>query len=234
MGKKFKDIFVKNTDAEQPQMLAEKQMQPSAFVGDMPASINMQQTSENSGQNAVYLQQGMQVKPSEELVTKLWAHLVKMNLPGPDYLELKDLARPLEAFMPSYEQRLLAAFGILKSQYNQFDTKVVVDAIDKYIGFIKDEEKEGEAECERVYGAKLTSSETALEQITNDIASMQEEIRKKNEELNSLIAQKATLQEDVIKAKAEKEYQANIFASSVKVVLNTLESDKQTISNLKI
>ena len=225
MGK-FKDLFVKSDEPQQntaaPTAPTEQQVNipPRAFTmtGDY-SPTEQPQTS---------------AKPSPEIVAKIWDTLLAKNFPGPDYLELKGHTTALEAYMPDYTQRLLAAFSLLKNQYNNFSVKVVTDSIDGYINIVKEEKKEGEDECMKVYGEKLKEKQNALDSVTAEITNLQNEIREKNELLAKIQQDKGTLQQEVIQAQQEMDNQTRVFADSIDAVMNVLESDKRIISTLKV
>ena len=231
MGK-FKDLFIKDEAGDKKEQVAPQQNQgveqqvnipPRAFMGDYsPTSA------------AVESAKAEVAAPSQELVAKIWDTLLSKNFPGPDYLELKGHTSALEPFMPDYTQRLLAAFGVLKNQYPNFSVKIVTDSIDGYIKIVNEEKQEGEKECERVYGDKLKEKQENLDSISAQITQLQDEIREKSEQLSQLTQEKGTLQQEVLHAQEDMDRQAKVFSDSVNAVLNVLESDKRTISTLKV
>ena len=230
MGK-FKDLFIKDesgakTEQAAPQTSSVEQqvnIPPRAFMGDYSPTASSVEAVRSEA-----------AAPSQELVAKIWDTLLAKNFPGPDYLELKGHTSALEPFMPDYTQRLLAAFGVLKNQYPNFSVKIVTDSIDGYIKIVNEEKEEGEKECERVYGEKLKEKQGDLDSITAQITQLQDEIREKSEKLSQLTQDKGTLQQEVLHAQEDMDRQAKVFSDSVNAVLNVLESDKRTISTLKV
>lgn len=229
----LKSLFIKeeNTGVENTPEIKEKQIPITSLTGNMPSSAMMTNVSQDPVATAML---NSQAKASEEMVAKIWDTLLSKNFPGPDYLELKGHAAALENFLPSYDQRLLAAFGVLKNQYHQFTTETVINSIDAYIKIVQDERKEGEDECERVFGEKVEQAEKDYSTMEANITKLQDEIKEKQELLASYIEQKSALQQDLANARKEKKEQTETFAASVSAVLNVLESDKRTISNLKV
>lgn len=230
---KLKNLFIKEDAVENPSApeIKEKQIPITSLTGNMPSTM---MTSMNIGGESAEQVPVSTAKASEEMTAKIWDTLLSKNFPGPDYLELKGHAAALENFLPSYDQRLLAAFGVLKNQYHQFTTETVISSIDAYIKIVKDEQKEGEEECNRIFGEKVKTAEDEYTAMEQNIAKLQKEIKEKQELLNSYIEQKGTLQQELVKAKSDMKTQVETFASSVAAVLNVLESDKRTISNLKV
>lgn len=223
---KFKDLFVKSDEPkEQQQPVASAPVEQQVNI---PASAFMRPdyTPEQKVDNSS--------TPSPELVAKIWDTLLSKNFPGPDYLELKGHCTALEQFMPDYTQRLLAAFNLLKNQYPNFSVKVVTDSIDGYISIVKDEQADGENECNRIYGEKLKEKQDAFESVTAEIEQLQNEIAEKNRILSERMQEKGTLQQEVLHAQNEMDHQSKVFADSVNTVLAVLESDKKTISKLNV
>lgn len=222
---KFKDLFVKSDEPKEQQPVASAPVEQQVNI---PASAFMRPdyTPEQKADNSA--------TPSPELVSKIWDTLLSKNFPGPDYLELKGHCTALEQFMPDYTQRLLAAFNLLKNQYPNFSVKVVTDSIDGYISIVKDEQADGETECNRIYGEKLKEKQDALESVTVEIEQLQNEIAEKNKLLSERMQEKGTLQQEVLHAQTEMDHQSKVFADSVNTVLAVLESDKKTISKLNV
>lgn len=220
----FRDLFIKSdTPAEESTNQVSAQQ-----VNIPPRAFTM------TGDYSPTEQKPNDTRPSQEIVAKIWDTLLSKNFPGPDYLELKGHTTALEPFMPDYTQRLLAAFGVLKNQYSNFSVKVVTDSIDGYISIVNDERKEGENECKRVYGDKLTEKQSALDSVNAQITQLQDEIREKTELLAKIQQDKGTLQQEVYQAQQELDTQSKVFADSVDAVMNVLESDKKIISTLKV
>lgn len=233
----FKDLFIKKEEdapagnptpavgTGQPQ----QNIPMSAFTsaGNMPANV---------AQSIVNPSVGGQEKPSanEEMVNQLWEAIKKRNFPGPDYLELKGHALSLAKRMPSYDQRLLAAFDILQGEYPDFTVDKVINSIDAYKKIIEDERKAGEKENEEVLGKRVANAETAYNDMEQKIADLQKKIQEEQNTLNGYFEERTTLQQNLEKVKADRILQTQAFAASVDAVINVLESDKQTIAKLTI
>ena len=226
----LKNLFIKKDDDEQQGQAAASQPTPAAQPAPQTFNVplNLNATAMNADPSV-----GVS-KANEEMVKRLWDTLVAKNFPGPDYLELKSHADALEPFMKSYDQRLLAAFNILKNQYPDFTVKMFTDAIDKYVKIIEEERKEGEAECERKLGLKVKNAEADYSDMEQKISDLQTEIAEKQKTLGEYIEKKTQLSQALSTARAEKDYQTQAFADSVESVLAFLASDKKTISQLQL
>lgn len=238
---KFSRLFIKEDNApEQPShqsqvpvadMKAVQQNIPTtAFTsaGNMPADVaaSVMRPSGTEHQDAG--------APNEEMISKLWDAIKRRNFPGPDYLELKGHALSLSKRMPSYDQRLLAAFDILLGQFPDFTVDKVIKSIDAYKGIIEEERKAGEKENEEKLGIRVANAERAYDDMEKKITDLQKEIQEKQQILGQYFDERSKLQQDLETAKIDKEVQTKAFAASVAAVLNVLESDKQTIARLTV
>lgn len=230
----LKDLFIKpNNEApkETPVPAAESK-QPNiptpTFTGTMPANIAQSLVNPSTGEL-----QGT-VGPNEEMVNQLWEAIKKRNFPGPDYLELKGHAISLAKRMPSYDQRLLAAFDILQGQFPDFNVEKVIKSIDAYKAVIEEERKEGEKQNKEILGRRVANAETEYNNMEMKITNLQNEIKEKEQTLAGYLEERNTLQQNLDKAKADRTVQTEAFTASVEAVLRELESDRQTISNLTV
>lgn len=230
----LKDLFIKpNNEApkETPVPVAESK-QPNiptpTFTGTMPANIAQSLVNPSTGEL-----QGT-VGPNEEMVNQLWEAIKKRNFPGPDYLELKGHAISLAKRMPSYDQRLLAAFDILQGQFPDFNVEKVIKSIDAYKAVIEEERKEGEKQNKEILGRRVSNAETEYNNMEMKITNLQNEIKEKEQTLAGYLEERNTLQQNLDKAKADRTVQTEAFTASVEAVLRELESDRQTISNLTV
>ena len=231
----LKDLFIKpNTEAQpkETSVPVAESKQPNiptpTFTGTMPANIAQSLVNPSTGEL-----QGT-VGPNEEMVNQLWEAIKKRNFPGPDYLELKGHAISLAKRMPSYDQRLLAAFDILQGQFPDFNVEKVIKSIDAYKAVIEEERKEGEKQNKEILGRRVANAETEYNNMEMKITNLQNEIKEKEQTLAGYLEERNTLQQNLDKAKADRTVQTEAFTASVEAVLRELESDRQTISNLTV
>lgn len=230
----LKDLFIKpnNEAPKETHVPVAESKQPNiptpTFTGTMPANIAQSLVNPSTGEL-----QGT-VGPNEEMVNQLWEAIKKRNFPGPDYLELKGHAISLAKRMPSYDQRLLAAFDILQGQFPDFNVEKVIKSIDAYKAVIEEERKEGEKQNKEILGRRVTNAETEYNNMEMKITNLQNEIKEKEQTLAGYLEERNTLQQNLDKAKADRTVQTEAFTASVEAVLRELESDRQTISNLTV
>ena len=230
----LKDLFIKsnNEAPKETSVPVVESKQPNiptpTFTGTMPANIAQSLVNPSTGEL-----QGA-VGPNEEMVNQLWEAIKKRNFPGPDYLELKGHAISLAKRMPSYDQRLLAAFDILQGQFPDFNVEKVIKSIDAYKAVIEEERKEGEKQNKEILGRRVTNAENEYNSMEMKITNLQNEIKEKEKTLAGYLEERTTLQQNLDKAKADRTVQTEAFTASVEAVLRELESDRQTISNLTV
>lgn len=173
---------------------------------------------------------------SEEIVGTILDTLIAKNLPGPDYLELKNNASALGktlAGLPE-NQILEASFNVLRNQYPELTKATILKSIDKYIEFVEEERKAGIAQSaakrENTVGEKLRRV-AQLKEDAKTLAAQIEEAKRKLDSTNSTIAGL----EGTINSEEEKLRQKEqVFISSVEQVVKILTDDKTKISTLNI
>jgi hypothetical protein len=70
------------------------------------------------------------------IIDRIWNAIIAQNRPGPDYLELKTTLQSLDSLPITLEQKISAAFNVLKGQYPNFDKNAILQAIDFYLGVV--------------------------------------------------------------------------------------------------
>ena len=126
----FKDFFIKEEEPTAGGNVQQQQVEPqsvqietSTFVGQptVAPQVGTLQTSE----------------VSEAIVKSLWQVLIDKNLPGPDYLEVKNNASALQEMNLPMEKCYEAGFRTLKASYPNFTKEALLASIDTYIGIVR-------------------------------------------------------------------------------------------------
>ena len=170
----------------------------------------------------------------KEIETKIWEMIVAKNLPGPDYIEFKNVASGLTEIVPDENLRLKGAFNVLLKSYPNFSKEIILNSIDTYIGIVGEEKEKGRKECEDLRKTKIGNKEARIKELKEnsaDILRQIEELRKKNDAINQ---ETVELEEEIRKSTEEIDQKERIFESSVQSVINTLESDKTRVTNLSL
>ena len=66
----------------------------------------------------------------KEIETKIWEMIVAKNLPGPDYIEFKNVASGLTEILPDENLRMKGAFNVLLKSYPNFTKEIILNSID--------------------------------------------------------------------------------------------------------
>lgn len=174
--------------------------------------------------------------PDEEMVNKLWQVIIEENLPGPDYVELKNnVAAISESGLTTDENQMFkAAYNVLKRSYPQLTKEVISSSIEKYKDIIEKEKKNGLEQFEELRKTKVGSKNAEIETLKERRNTLEEEIRKKKEELGNIAVQLDKLEDEVQENTSTINRQIEKFESSVKKVLQVLDSDKNRVNNLNV
>jgi hypothetical protein len=171
---------------------------------------------------------GQHIEIDEKLLDKIEAKLKEANIPGPDYLELKEAAeeKTLVADEPDEAKRWRQAFRNMKVFFPQsgLNKQKLISAVDHYISIIKAEINRGLSELETVKNRDVTQETSAVKNLEKEIQVLEKQLAEKQK----LKADK----EAAIQANLQKcEHQGNVFKATTGFVLNMLEKDKEKINN---
>jgi hypothetical protein len=174
--------------------------------------------------------------PDEEMVNKLWQVIIEENLPGPDYVELRNnVAAISESGLTTDENQMFkAAYNVLKRSYPQLTKEIISNSIEKYKDIIEGEKKNGLEQFERLRKTKVESKNAEIETLKKRRETLEGEIRQKKEELGNIAVQLDKLEDEVQENTSTITRQIEKFESSVEKVLQVLDSDKNTINNLNV
>ena len=198
----FKGLFIKEEEQQQEK--------PKEVAPTVASVMPIQTPTITTGTGEV----------DKEIETKIWEMIVAKNLPGPDYIEFKNVASGLTEIVPDENLRMKGAFNVLLKSYPNFTKEIILNSIDTYIGIVGEEKEKGRTECEEL---RRTSSADILRQI--------EELKKKSDAINQ---ETLELEEEIRKSSEEIDRKERVFESSVQSVINTLESDKTRVTNLSL
>ena len=170
----------------------------------------------------------------KEIETKIWEMIVAKNLPGPDYIEFKNVASGLTEIVPDENLRMKGAVNVLLKSYPNFTKEIILNSIDTYIGIVGEEKEKGRTECEELRRTRIGNKEARIKELKEssaDILRQIEELKKKNDTINQ---ETLELEEEIRKSSEEIDRKERVFESSVQSVINTLESDKTRVTNLSL
>lgn len=161
------------------------------------------------------------------IIDRIWNAIIAQNRPGPDYLELKTTLQSLDSLPITLEQKISAAFNVLKGQYPNFDKTAILQAIDFYLGVVENEKQTGLGELDKLEHEKVSSVES-------EIAEMQTRAQQMKAEYDALMEQIGEKNMAMQAAKVEINSNRMMFNASIQSVLDVLNTDRQKIESLTI
>lgn len=152
----------------------------------------------------------------QDLLQKLCRVLDDSNLPGPDYLELKQSADAL-TMLPDPNTRFMAAYATLKvSNPTEMSKNRVTSSLDSYIKIMEDQKKQGLTEVANMRQTLVTDKQQMIQQLSEEIAERS--------------AQISQLQSEVATGTVECNRNEMNFIATVDSVINKLKIDKETLN----
>lgn len=170
----------------------------------------------------------------KEIESKIWDKIISKNLPGPDYIEFKNVAAGLVDITPDESMQMKGAFNVLKRTYPTFTKEIITNSIDTYITIVNEERELGLKECEGIRKTRIGDRVDTINNMKNsasEILKQIDELKKKYETINSDITK---LELEVTDATNEIARKEEVFKNSVQSVIDTLNSDKAKVVNLNI
>ena len=220
----FKDLFIKQEEETTQQPVVAKEVSPTSesMIQMNTTKIVQSPTPQNSGIS------------DPDIEKKIWDMIIAKNLPGPDYIEFKNTAAGLVDITPDESMQMKGAFNVLKRSYPDFSKDIILSSIDTYINIVNEEKEKGMKESEQIRKTTIDQKITSITNMKNsadEILSQIDELKKKYDSINNDIA---TLEREVTQDQNELQAKETIFQNSVQSVINTLNSDKQKVTNLNI
>lgn len=219
--KSIKNAFVTEIPDEVPSVVEEKNVaqttQTVQTVAQAPQAMFVSTAS---------TPKTIEGQVDDELLQKLCQAMEDSNLPGPDYLELKNVANneEMKRAMPNEIQRLTVAFITMKSSSPEMTKERVLNSIDSYIQMMENERKTGHEQLDQIWNVKVESQRAAVSDAEREIASLQQKLQ----ELIEFVRTKTNeIAEESNKCNINK---AN-FDATVDFLVNNLANDKTKLSN---
>lgn len=165
----------------------------------------------------------------DALLQKLCQAMEESNLPGPDYLELKNVANndEMKKAMPNEIQRLTVAFITMKSSSPDMTRDRVLTSIDTYINMMENERKTGHEQLDQIWQERVESQRSAVIEAEAEIANIQ----KKLQELVQFVQKK---NHEIAAASNECNINKANFDATVDFLVNNLAEDKAKLTNVLI
>lgn len=171
---------------------------------------------------------------NEDVISQIWEVILSKNLPGPDYIELKNNVSALSKTLVGIpeEQIISASFNVLKNQYPNLTKETILKSIDTYVGIVNEEKNNGLKQCKQLRISEVGEKENRVKQLketANDILRQIEELKKRYDETN---ASANTLEHEILTKTQEIDAKEKTFVGSIEAVINVLTNDKNKIATL--
>lgn len=208
----------------------------SAFVTEVPDE-NVQQATETT-KGVETLRQATVVFPTnvtvntaiegqvdDNLLQKLCQVMEDSNLPGPDYLELKNVANndDMKRVMPDEAQRMMMAFITMKSSNAELTKERVLTSIDEYIKMMEHERTVGHEQLQLIWNQNVESQKELVANTEKRIAELQQE-------LQECLAFVQTKNNEIATASNECNINKANFNATVDFLVKNLTDDKTKLN----
>lgn len=162
---------------------------------------------------------------SDELLQKLCQAMENSNLPGPDYLELKNVANndDMKRAMPNEIQRLSVSFITMKSANSEMTKERVLSSIDEYVKIIENERNIGHKQLTEIWNEKVESQNEVVANAEKRIVELQTELQ----ELVNFVQVKKN---EIAAATNECNINKSNFDATVDFLVNNLLDDKTKLT----
>lgn len=214
-----------------------KPEEESKKVKTQPATTNVsqpQQVIDNSSfvQTPVQTQQvnqsGDLSSDLTRMISSLWQSIIDKNLPGPDYLELRNsISTSKIASLPiSEQQKVETAFSMLSMTNPSFTKDMLLQSIDQYIDILEQEKNAGLAECSQQRKMQIDGKKTEIANLNKELDNIESEIQKLSQQKEAIAKAIHTKSSEIQASEASITKQENIFVTAVNTVQKTLVEDK--------
>lgn len=160
--------------------------------------------------------------PDEKFVEMLEKVITENNVPGLDYVELKQALDNMRALALDEPTKFVTVFSILSAQGCTKES--LLSSIDKYSGLIIKEQEGFQAELTETFNEKVESKRKKIQESQEKVVELSNKIKELND---FIITATQEAQQEEMKLRLT---EAN-FNQSIQKVLSVLNSDKEKITN---
>lgn len=168
------------------------------------------------------------VEVNDELLDKIEKEIKGADLPGPDYLELKEAAEEKSLIQdePDEGKRWRQAYRNMRVFFPQANiTKdKILQAIDHYIEIVDREKKIGLQELEEARKKNVIKEQEDSDRLGQEILNLESQIKIKRQE-------KEEKDRKIQESRDKYDGQEKIFVKTIEFVRNMLNRDKSKINN---
>lgn len=210
----IKSLFIKEDDSKQ-----EVNTPPIKNSSVQPTSMTIEVPKPEAGTSNV------------ETEAKIWNMIIAKNLPGPDYLEFKNIIAGLADVIPDEIKQMQGAFNVLRKSYPAFNKDVIVSSIETYIGIVNEEKEKGIKQCAEQKASKIGSKQQEVKDLEASLAEVNAQIAELQKKQGSIAADITNLNSEIAIATKELDEQEQVFLHSIEAVTLKLQADKQKVIN---
>ena len=240
--KKFLDLFIKadpdesNAIQSNVQNVCQSQVQTTVINGQPQIQVNSMVFSQPAvtpvTDTSVSVVSSADV--NVDIIKNLQQVLIDKNLPGPDYLEVKQNAKALEDMKLPLDKCYEAGFRTIHAANPDFTKEKLLESIDTYINYVEQERADGMKECDVKRQAQVGDKQIRIQQLVEHKEDLAKQIAELQSQITSTDESIATLRAEVTTATAEIDQQERVFNNSINQVIANLNSDKEIMSKLTI
>ena len=209
---KVKSVFLEEENTEKKQIPA-----TAPVSAPIQSSVQIQSLPDNG-----------EVEIDEKLLDLLESKIKGADIPGPDYLELKDAAEEASfvAEEPDEAKRWKQSYRNMKTYFPQagITKKKILSAIDHYIGIVREEINTGKAELKALREKNVNQEQTAVANLEAEIKKLEDQLSDKRQQLQYRTSK-------IEESRQKYDHQEKVFDKTIQFVLSLLEGDKQKINN---
>lgn len=164
----------------------------------------------------------------------LWEVLADRNLPGPNYLEIRNFSESLRATGDPIEKRMQSAFLMLKAQHPEFSKDVLLKSIETYRAFISEEKQDGQSQFEAKRLEKIGNKESVISNTELEIEKRQGQIEELKKSIEEMKASINSIKQEIQVSTEEINKEEQKFRATFDFFMNVLDNDVKIINNLNI
>lgn len=163
----------------------------------------------------------------DNLLQKLCQVMEEANLPGPDYMELKNVSNndEMKKAIPDESQRLMVAFITMKSSNSDLTKERVVNSINTYIEILEKERNSGHEQLQNIWKSKVEDEKLIVQTSQQRIVKLQKEL----EELVQFVQNKNN---EIANASNECNVNKANFDATVDFLVKNLNEDKNKLNQI--
>lgn len=227
---KFKNLFVvdvatSSTPTAQPTPVVTtvQPTVPTVVVATTPPAITIATTPD-------IVKNGVQI--NQKVLEMLCDVLDKADIPGPDYMELRNGAEKLEKYIQNPNDRFMAAYDTLKGNNKALTKSHVIGSIDVYINVVKDEETKGMKQLADKRKASVLDRQSGIESVNAEIVKMESQVQQLMELINAKRESISVVNTQIEAAKLNCDQQEADFLFTIKTVVDKLVEDKNKLEQI--